>query len=86
MVVFPTLLLVFQGGFISSSPRFSNDGEKRVYKRSSSLQLIGGWTPVGRKDPCCLNGFSRFSSSKRKASEKLGSVRRRSSILLVPSG
>ena len=72
MVVFPTLLLVFQGGFISSSPRFSNDGEKRVYKRSSSLQLIGGWTPVGRKDPCCLNGFSLFPAAKEKPQKNWG--------------
>ena len=65
---------------------FQAKEKSRVYnKPSSSLQLIGGRTPVGRKDPCCLDGLSPFSSRKRNASEKLGSVTRRSTNWVKPT-
>ena len=66
VVVFNCFFLVFQTRVTRSCQRFSNLGENQVYKTSSSLQLIGGWTPSGRKDPCCLNGFPLFTKQKKR--------------------
>ena len=55
------------GWFSRTASRFSRHGENRVYKGSSSLQLIGGGTPVGgERAPAVLTGCPLF----REASEK----------------
>ena len=53
--------------FSRTASRFSRHGENGVYKGSSSLQLIGGGTPVGgERAPAVLTGCPLF----REASEK----------------
>ena len=69
------------GWFSRTASRFSRHGENRVYKGSSSLQLIGGGTPVGgERAPAVLTGCPLF----REASEK--EVRCTSTQGAVPTG
>ena len=69
------------GWFSRTASRFSRHGENGVYKGSSSLQLIGGGTPVGgERAPAVLTGCPLF----RKASEK--ETRSTSTQGAVPTG
>ena len=55
------------GWFSWTASRFSRHGENGVYKGSSSLQLIGGGTPVGgERAPAVLTGCPLFREAPEK--------------------